>query len=231
MRTLIISDIHGNLTALEAVLEHAGEVDRVWCLGDLVGYGPDPNECVERVRALPELVCILGNHDAAVNNQMDISSFNPEARVSIQWTRQNLSPENIEYLGGLPTLVVDGDVTITHGSPRSPTFEYLLDTYLATINFSYFETPFCFVGHTHLPVQFFLENGRGYAELLIPRQGNAQKLEPRSILNPGSVGQPHILYEAIRDRSGHGAAFMSRKRVVTVVVAGRIPRAFALEHA
>jgi predicted phosphodiesterase len=190
MRILVISDIHGNLTALEAVLEHAGEVDAVWCLGDLVGYGPDPNECVERIKSLPNLLCILGNHDAAVSKLMDISSFNPEARLSIEWTIEQLNEENARYLAGLPNMVVQGQVTVVHGSPRNPTHEYLLDTYLATLNFSYFETPACFVGHTHLPVQFLLENGRGYAELLIPREGIEFEIEPRSILNPGSVGQP-----------------------------------------
>ncbi len=198
MRILVISDIHGNLTALETVLAHAGEYDVAWCLGDLVGYGPDPNECVERVQALKNVVCILGNHDAAVNSQMDTSTFNPEARISIHWTQAHLTPANIEFLAHLPNRSFQDEVTLVHGSPRSPTYEYLLDTYLATINFSYFESPYCFVGHTHLPVQYLLKNGRGYADLLVPRENEIVEIQSRSILNPGSVGQP-------RDRDARAA--------------------------
>ncbi|HNB51813.1 MAG TPA: metallophosphoesterase family protein [Anaerolineales bacterium] len=190
MRILILSDIHANFTALETVLEHAGEVDSIWCLGDLVGYGPDPNECVEKIRAMPNLVCLIGNHDAAVIDQMDAATFNPEARLSIEWTLQRISADNLAYLSQLPNRIVVENTTLVHGSPRSPTFEYLLDTHLATINFSYFETPFCFVGHTHLPAQYILGNGQGHASLIIPQPNQVMRLAPRSILNPGSVGQP-----------------------------------------
>ncbi|GAB4579734.1 MAG: metallophosphoesterase family protein [Anaerolineales bacterium] len=190
MRILIISDIHANLTALEAVLEHAGEVESIWCLGDLVGYGPDPNECVEKIRLLPNLACLIGNHDAAVIDQMDAATFNPEARLSIEWTHQQMSSENLAYLTQLPNRVVVENVTLVHGSPRSPTFEYLLDTHLATINFAHFETPFCFVGHTHLPAQYLLGNGQGHASLIIPQPNQVVRLASRSIINPGSVGQP-----------------------------------------
>jgi len=190
MRILIISDIHANLTALETVLEYAGDVEGIWCLGDLVGYGPDPNECVEKVRSLPNIMCLIGNHDAAVIDQMDASTFNPEARISIEWTCQQLSPENLEYLTQLRNRIVLDNVTLVHGSPRSPTFEYLLDTHLATINFAYFDTPFCFVGHTHLPAQYLLGNGQGHANLIIPQPNHVMRLASRSIINPGSVGQP-----------------------------------------
>ena len=190
MQILVLSDIHANLTALDAVLKHAGKVDAVWCLGDLVGYGPDPNECVERIKNLSDLVCLIGNHDAAVVNQMDASTFNPEARISIEWTLDQLTAENIEYLSQLPNRLVINNVTLVHGSPRSPTFEYLLDTQLATINFAHFETSFCFVGHTHLPVQYLLVNGQGHASLIIPPVNQVIRLAVRSIINPGSVGQP-----------------------------------------
>jgi predicted phosphodiesterase len=190
MQILVLSDIHANLPALDTVLKHAGEVDAVWCLGDLVGYGPDPNECVERIKSLSNIVCLIGNHDAAVVNQMDASTFNPEARLSIEWTCDQLTPKNLEYLSQLPNRLVKDNVTLVHGSPRSPTFEYLLDTHLATINFAHFETSFCFVGHTHLPVHYLLVNGQGHASLLIPSTNKVTRLVPRSIINPGSVGQP-----------------------------------------
>lgn len=188
MRILVISDIHANLTALEKVLSVAGEIDAVWCLGDLVGYGPDPNECIARVRELPELVCILGNHDAAALNKIDTNSFNPEARRAIFWTQNVLSKASITFLRDLPEKLTFPPVTLSHGSPRHPVWEYLLDSHTAQINFDYFETDYCFVGHTHLPVTY---NMRGDAvKLSIPKPGNEYRMEPRAILNPGSVGQP-----------------------------------------
>ena len=101
MRVLVISDIHANFTALETVLADAGTVDETWCLGDVVGYGPDPNQVVERIRQIPNLTCILGNHDVAVLGQMDYAVFNTDARRSLLWQKQNLSPENLTYLKNL----------------------------------------------------------------------------------------------------------------------------------
>lgn len=190
MLILIISDIHANLTALDAVLSDAGEFDAVWCLGDLVGYGPDPNECVERIRQLPNLVCLIGNHDAAVIKRIDIASFNDEARQAVIWTQSVLSQTNLEYLQGLNAYTTLDSVTLAHGSPRQPIWEYLLDTRTATKNFEFFDTPFCFVGHSHLPVIFQKNDGQKNADLFIPKQDSHLEMAPRAILNPGSVGQP-----------------------------------------
>ncbi len=190
MPILIISDIHANLTALDAVLADAGEVEAIWCLGDVVGYGPDPNECVARVRALPNLLCLLGNHDAAAIGQISLETFNPEARYSIEWLQSQLTPESLGYLNARPTRQIMGDVTLVHGSPRSPIYEYLLDAFMASQNFSHFETDFCFVGHTHLPVVFHAPNGAQLARLTVPKANTGLRLYPRAILNPGSVGQP-----------------------------------------
>lgn len=190
MRILVISDIHANLNALEAVLSDAGEFDSCWCLGDLVGYGPDPNECIQRMRQLPNLICLLGNHDAAALNQIDIASFNTEARRALIWTQQILSPESIEYLKNRPERIVTESVTLAHGSPRHPVWEYLLDTRAATQNFNHFETPFCFVGHSHLPVIYQKREDRVFAEMIIPNVPGRVEMIPRAIFNPGSVGQP-----------------------------------------
>ena len=191
MRLLILSDIHANLTALEAVLEDAESCDSTVFLGDLVGYGPDPNECVERVRQLPGLVALMGNHDAAVLDQLSTDAFNTAARRAVIWTRKNLSPENIDYLSELPSKVNFSDeITLAHGSPRQPVWEYVLNSQTATENFSFFETPFCFVGHTHLPSIFRLIDGKSQADLLIPIEKSQFDLRPRLIINPGSVGQP-----------------------------------------
>ena len=141
MRALVISDIHANLTALEAVLADAGTIDEIWCLGDVIGYGPDPNEVVERLRSLPNLSCMLGNHDVAVLGQMNLAVFNNDARKSLLWQQKTVSPANLEYLRSLPkdTQVI-GDVSLAHGSPRDPVWEYVLNTLVARLNFDAFET-------------------------------------------------------------------------------------------
>jgi len=190
MRILIISDIHANLTALESVLENAGEFEAVWCLGDLVGYGPDPNECIETVRRLPGLQCILGNHDAAALDQIDPAVFNPDARQALQWTRNTLTESSLIFLSQLPERKELEQVTLVHGSPRQPVWEYLLDTYNATRCFEYFNTPYCFVGHTHLPILYHLKEERSLAQVYIPSASTRLVLKGRVIVNPGSVGQP-----------------------------------------
>ncbi|HEY3313535.1 MAG TPA: metallophosphoesterase family protein [Anaerolineales bacterium] len=191
MRVLVISDIHANLTALEAVLADAGQVDETWCLGDVVGYGPDPNQVVERLRGLPNLTCVLGNHDVAVLGQMDYGVFNMDARRSLLWQKMNLSPENLYFLEHLSQVsLVRENVTLAHGSPRDPVWEYILNTLSARLNFGEFNTPYCFVGHTHLQCIFQLDPERDRVSQNPTTPGSSMSLEPRAILNPGSVGQP-----------------------------------------
>lgn len=190
MQILIISDIHANLTALEAVLADAGSFEAAWCLGDLVGYGPDPNECVERVRNLPGLRCIVGNHDAAALRRIDSDTFNPEARLAIHWTQQHLNDATRGFLSGLDEKIEVDDVTLTHGSPRHPVWEYLLDTRTAALNFEFFFTNWCFVGHTHLPVVYTQQIDDHQARLIVPEPNRAFEIPRRAIINPGSVGQP-----------------------------------------
>ena len=192
MRALVVSDIHANLTALEAVLQDAGNVDEIWCLGDMIGYGPDPNEVVELIRQLPNLTCcILGNHDVALLGEMDFAVFNTEARKSLLWQQESISSENLDYLRGLPqdSLVRD-KVTLAHGSPRDPVWEYILNTLIARLNFEAFETPYCFVGHSHIQCYFQLDVARDRVSLEFPGVNQLVRLNPRAILNPGSVGQP-----------------------------------------
>lgn len=189
-RILVFSDIHANLTALEAVLAAAGEVDAFWCLGDLVGYGPDPNQCIERIRRLPGLVCLIGNHDAAALGQISLDAFNTEARLSLEWARANLSQSSLQYLASLPEKVVIDQVTLVHGSPRSPVWEYILDRTTARSNFLYFETSLCFSGHTHMACAYLLNHSSPDPQLLIPKSNEPIQITGRAILNPGSVGQP-----------------------------------------
>jgi len=188
MRILVISDIHANLTALDAVLTDAGEFDAAWCLGDLVGYGPDPNECIAKVRALPNLRCIIGNHDAAALDQIDIKTFNTEARQALEWTQKTLTETSVSFLSSLQQKIEINNVTLTHGSPRHPVWEYLMDSQTAALNFDYFSTPYCFVGHTHLPVVYTREEKK--LVVYKPTPNKKITLSPRTIINPGSVGQP-----------------------------------------
>lgn len=191
MRVLVISDLHANLTAFKAVLDDAkGAWDFVWCLGDVVGYGPDPNECVDLLRSLPHL-CLAGNHDWAALGRLDIRTFNADARKAVTWTTTTLRDDNLEYLAALPTTFVLGAYTLVHGSPREPVWEYILDPLIATLNFPHFETPYCLVGHTHSPVVFEMMSDRGDTEAFPPAYGRGRRLdEHRQIINPGSVGQP-----------------------------------------
>jgi len=189
MRNLVLSDIHANLTALRAVLAAAGEVDQIWCLGDIVGYGPDPNECVEVVRGLNNLVCIMGNHDAAVCERIPMETFNPDARESIYWTRDQISTANLDWLSKLPDKIELETATLAHGSPRNPIWEYLLDPITATQNFKHFSTTVCFVGHTHIPITYQHLKFRP-ASLIPASTEEVFKIIGRVIINPGSVGQP-----------------------------------------
>lgn len=190
MRALVISDIHANRTALEAILADAGSVDQIWCLGDIVGYGPDPNDCIEIIRNLPNLVCVMGNHDAAVCEQISHEVFNMEARHAISWTHKAIKPHNLEWLKALPERVELDHVTMVHGSPRNPVWEYLLEPAIAGLNFNHFTTDLCFVGHTHLPMLFEKIGQQRIAQWPYPTSNQEIPLHGRFIINPGSVGQP-----------------------------------------
>lgn len=235
MRILVVSDIHANYHALKAVIADAGKVDAVWCLGDLVGYGPDPNESIELIRKQPNLTCLIGNHDAAVIEQVDIESFNHDAYLSVIWTRNNLSAENREYLASLPLRAEIGYVTLTHGSPRNPIWEYLLDLKTVVINFSYFKTSLCFVGHTHIPISYFY-NGNGHVDWNVPQPGSLYKTVGQTILNPGSVGQPRdrdprAAYAIFNSEESTWQAFRVAYDVSTVqqrILAVNLPRRHAL---
>lgn len=191
MRYLILSDVHSNLAALEAVLAAAGAVDAVWCLGDTVGYGPEPNACVERIRALPGLRCVAGNHDWGALGKLDLTLFNREARLADEWTGRVLTSANRAWLAGLPERIETEDFTLVHGSPRFPIWEYVLDADTAHANMACFRTLTCLVGHSHVPL-IFQEGGRHRTAVpVMPTPGEPFSYRAvRAIVNPGSVGQP-----------------------------------------
>ncbi len=189
MSILIISDIHANLAAFQAVLADAeGQWDIIWCLGDLIGYGPNPNECVDLLRQHKH-ISLSGNHDWAVLGKLDINAFNDDAQTAVRWTQSIITHETRMYLESLPTTLVQEPFTMAHASPRQPVWEYILDTYTAAINFGYFDTPYCLVGHTHVPVLYHQEEDQVVPYR--PDYNYSIKFDHlRCIINPGSVGQP-----------------------------------------
>lgn len=190
MNVLVISDIHANLDALTAVLNDAQDFDAVWCLGDIIGYGPEPNECIQVVKKLPGLVCVLGNHDTAALGRINTLLFNQEAQQSMTWLKANLTDESIKFLEGIHEKEVLELATLVHGSPFNPVWEYILDPYIAKSNFQHFSTPFCFVGHTHQPIICSLKKDNEQLMWKQPKFGFEYVFEEKTILNPGSVGQP-----------------------------------------
>ena len=190
-RILVISDVHANITALEAVLADAGKVDQVWCLGDVAGYGPDPNECIERLRNLPKLTCMMGNHDYAAIGDMALETFNVDAKKALLWQREVLTESSKDFLRTLSQeMMVHGNVSLVHGSPRDPIWEYILNSLVARVNLDFFETLWCFVGHSHFQAVFQYHADRDDLTIELPPPGETYHLKDRAILNPGSVGQP-----------------------------------------
>ncbi|MDM7998450.1 MAG: metallophosphoesterase family protein [Dehalococcoidia bacterium] len=191
MRSAVIADIHSNLEAFQAVLrdlEEQGGADEIWCLGDIVGYGPDPRACIQLVRQL-QCRCVAGNHDWAAIGKLDTSAFNLEAAAAAQWTAAALQKLDVDFLAGLPlTLQVD-DFTLAHGSPRAPIWEYVLSVQSARANFAAFDTRFCLIGHSHSPLLFELDSRNSCREQRLPEQLSL-KTDSRFIINCGSVGQP-----------------------------------------
>src|SRR4051812_29250696 len=150
MRIAVLSDIHGNLPALEAVLDALKPYDAIWQLGDIVGYGPQPNEVVARL-AQENAAGVRGNHDAAAIGDLDTDAFNDDARTALEWTANQLEPATREWLSKLPERAIEDSFTLVHGSPRDPTWEYVFTASVARSNVSAFDTPHCLVGHTHMP--------------------------------------------------------------------------------
>ena len=159
MRYAVFTDIHANLEALEAVLAKIDKlaqqepIEQIWFLGDLVGYGPNPNECIVKLRERTDVV-IAGNHDWAAVGKIDLEDFSAVARTSAQWTAEQLTEEHREFLKNLPERIHLKECTLVHGSPYGPLWEYLTSEVLAERSFQYFTSRYCFVGHTHVPVIF-----------------------------------------------------------------------------
>jgi predicted phosphodiesterase len=188
MRIAVLSDIHSNIVALDAVLAHLGTVDAVWHLGDVVGYGPEPDAVVERLASIGA-IGVRGNHDAAAAGGPEIDYFNPEARSAMEWTRRRITDATRDWLAALPERHVERDTTLVHGSPRDPIWEYVTSLTIARAAIAAMTTSLGLHGHTHVPVAFATSDG--HLEMIAPSDGSSFDLEDRvALVNPGSVGQP-----------------------------------------
>ncbi|MHB1469001.1 MAG: metallophosphoesterase family protein [Solirubrobacteraceae bacterium] len=191
MKIALISDIHGNLQAFEAVLEAiaASEAQEMWCLGDLVGYGADPDACVELARE-HAAVCLAGNHDLAVVGSLSLEEFSRGASIAAQWTREVIAPANLDYLAALQTSCGEEAIGLYHASPRDPVWEYVLSALLADLCLDAQSHRVCAVGHSHVALSFSRaerESATGQPQ----RAGACVDLsEGEWLVNPGSVGQP-----------------------------------------
>jgi predicted phosphodiesterase len=190
MRVAVVSDIHSNLHALEAVLAaiDAEAPDELWCLGDLVGYGPRPNECCATIEQRAD-VCLAGNHDLAVRGTIDLEEFGGEAAVAARWTREQLAPEAQALLDRLEPGGSAHGVALYHGSARDPVWEYVLSDEGALATLELVDAPLVLVGHSHVALQVV----QSEEELTggVARGGSELELAGvRALLNPGSVGQP-----------------------------------------
>jgi diadenosine tetraphosphatase ApaH/serine/threonine PP2A family protein phosphatase len=186
----VISDVHANWHALEAVLEEVEreEPDELWCLGDLVGYGPRPNPCCAAVEHRAAL-CLAGNHDLGVLGVLDLSDFTPDAVAAARWTRGVLAEGSRSFLQSLQSDSRRDGVELYHASPRDPVWEYVLTGEAAAAAFELTEAPLLLVGHSHVPLAISLEQDALDGGLA--GNGTETRLAPgRRLLNPGSVGQP-----------------------------------------
>jgi predicted phosphodiesterase len=185
---LVIADVHANLAAFEAVIEQAKQqapIDAIWCLGDTVGYGPQPGECLALLRSYPNVV-IAGNHDLAAVGMLSTIDFNAAATQAAEWTAERLTAEESEYIKGLPLKVNDGEFTLVHGSLVDPVWDYLVSDEVASGHLAMQQTPFGLVGHSHIALAFFEDGRKGR----LPDGMRLPLDERRFVANPGSLGQP-----------------------------------------
>jgi diadenosine tetraphosphatase ApaH/serine/threonine PP2A family protein phosphatase len=186
----IISDIHSNLEALDVVLNKLYRAEKLVCLGDIVGYGPDPNECVKKVKEL-DIPIVAGNHDKAVTKEMEVTWFNRNAREAVFWTQREITEENLEYLKKLPEVLEEDDFQYVHGSLRAPLEEYITSISEALPTFERMTKPVCFVGHSHVPLFIALKKDGNYdGRMLLDGEEILVDDYEKVIINVGGVGQP-----------------------------------------
>jgi diadenosine tetraphosphatase ApaH/serine/threonine PP2A family protein phosphatase len=235
VRALIVSDVHSNIEALDAVCAEAeslGGFDHVWCAGDIVGYGADPAAVIDRLRSF-DLTAVAGNHDLAACGRMTTADFNPVAAAAAQWTGSALSPEHRAWLESLPLITQPTTAaeafTIVHGSLREPEWEYLLDEMQAEAQFEIQQTRYCVIGHSHLQLWFYESKDRPVGRAAAFDGGQLRLTEDRLIINPGSTGQPRdgdpraafALYDSDRETiTWHRAEYDVEAAAAKIIAAG-----------
>jgi len=191
MQVAVLSDIHANRHAFEAVLADvaATAAREIWCLGDVVGYGADPNDCIDLVRDTATL-CLAGNHDLGVTGELPLDEFSPGAAMAARWTQEVIDPDRLDWLASLQPRGSREDTGLFHGSPRDPVWEYVLSAPLADLCFDAFDERIGLLGHSHVACSFTRPEGE-------PATGSSRRADEiaditagRWLLNPGSVGQP-----------------------------------------
>jgi diadenosine tetraphosphatase ApaH/serine/threonine PP2A family protein phosphatase len=234
VRYAVLSDIHGNLEALEAVLADAAtRADAVLCLGDVVGYGADPVACVELIAARAGAIT-AGNHEHAVAGLLDLEWFNPSARAAAEWTRERLDRDHVSWLATLPLVAETADATLVHASPRQPEeWDYLISAEDGFDAFGAFATRLCFVGHSHVPGVWSLgSSGPEYLPGTIEADLEHGR---RYLVNVGSVGQPrdrdpraaYALWDVERARVAIRRVAYDVGRAQRKILAGGLPRLLA----
>ena len=188
MRVLIISDIHANIEALTRILEISEGVDAVWALGDIIGYGPNPAECLSLIKEKAAIV-LCGNHDMAVSGALPFSSFNSQAQKAVEYTRKMLKKKDIDYLNTLSPIKKGKNITLVHGSPTNPAVDYILNKNSAAAAHELITTEICFFGHTHLPGCFY-KRGNKYIWKKLKANESIPLGKNHVFYNPGSAGQP-----------------------------------------
>jgi predicted phosphodiesterase len=191
MRVAVVSDIHGNKHAFEAVLDSidASACEEMWCLGDLVGYGADPDACVELARRHAAL-CLAGNHDLGVRGDLPLEEFSRGAALAAEWTRQAISPETSAYLAELEPLKLEEEVGLYHASPRDPVWEYVLSPLQADLCLDVQRHRVCLIGHSHVALSFWRSEGAAATGATRTDGEELELTDGEWLINPGSVGQP-----------------------------------------
>ncbi len=192
MKALIVADIHSNLEAFGSVISDAkgrGGFDEIWSLGDLIGYGPDPEAVIDLLREFKH-EAVVGNHDLASIGKLSLEAFNPVAKEANIWTSGRLTEDQKEFLDLQPTKLELGEFSLVHGSPRDPVWEYVVSNSVAVASFNHFDTYRCLVGHSHIPF-VCRPKGDDVTEFRAPTLDDAVPMnDERMIINPGGVGQP-----------------------------------------
>jgi predicted phosphodiesterase len=191
VRIAVVSDIHGNRHAFEAVLDEIETTDcrEMWCLGDLVGYGAEPDACVELARE-HAAICLAGNHDLGVRGDLPLEEFSRGAALAARWTQATIAPETLDYLLSLEPLDLDEDVGLYHASPRDPVWEYVLSPLQAELCLDAQSHRVCMIGHSHIALAFTRSEGTSASGQTYTADAELDLTEGEWLINPGSVGQP-----------------------------------------